>query len=172
MTPLDSFLSKLTSVKQTAHGKYQACCPAHEDKSPSLSIVEGDKGQVVFNCFAGCEKLEILDSLGLNWADLYPRDSTFVGSGKGIQTGRPPLPGWARPAARERLQDILRTMFLLYAEALPEGSSERNQAASLMAEASELLSDGEKKKKNIELLTDEQLDEELGLSSTSKPRMG
>ena len=91
MTPLDNFLSHLSGVKQTGQGKYQACCPSHEDKSPSLAITEGDKGQVVFHCFGGCEKQAILDSVGLNWVDLYPRDSTFAGNGKGIQTGRSPL---------------------------------------------------------------------------------
>lgn len=167
-SPLDNFLSHLTGVKQTGQGKYQACCPAHEDKSPSLSITEGDKGQVVFHCFGGCEKQAILDSVGLNWVDLYPRDSTFAGSGKGIQTGRSPLPGWARPASRERLQHSLQMLFLLCAEAYPEGSEQRDQAVTLMAEASELLRDGERKKK-VDLLGADQLDEELGLS---KPKGG
>jgi DnaJ-class molecular chaperone len=59
-------------------------------------------------------------------------------------------------------------LFLLCAEAYPEGSEQRDQAVTLMAEASELLRDSEKKKK-VDLLGADQLDEELGLS---KPKGG
>ena len=40
----------LKNIKKTATG-YIACCPFHEDKSPSFSIA-GNKP--VWNCFAGC----------------------------------------------------------------------------------------------------------------------
>ena len=39
-----------------------ACCPAHDDKTPSLSITDsGDK--VLFHCFAGCSQADVLDAL-------------------------------------------------------------------------------------------------------------
>jgi hypothetical protein len=45
------------------------CCPAHEDRSPSLSIrFDGDKP--LFHCFAGCEFLDILGSVGLSADDV------------------------------------------------------------------------------------------------------
>jgi hypothetical protein len=31
-----------------------ACCPAHDDRTPSLSICDGDH-LVIVNCFAGCD---------------------------------------------------------------------------------------------------------------------
>ena len=36
-------------------GKYMARCPAHDDRTASLSIGEGKDGQLLLNCHAGCE---------------------------------------------------------------------------------------------------------------------
>jgi hypothetical protein len=38
-------------------------CPAHDDRSPSLSIRQGDRGLLV-HCYAGCNNLDILRELG------------------------------------------------------------------------------------------------------------
>lgn len=41
-----------------------ACCPAHNDKTPSLSIKQKDNSRdVILHCFAGCDFLDILRSL-------------------------------------------------------------------------------------------------------------
>jgi hypothetical protein len=52
-------------------------CPAHDDRKPSLSITEGDDGQVVVWCGAGCTYAAIRDALGLDDADFFdqPRPS-------------------------------------------------------------------------------------------------
>jgi 5S rRNA maturation endonuclease (ribonuclease M5) len=49
-----------------------ARCPAHEDRSPSLSVNEGNDGRAVINCHAGCEPGAVLAALGLTLADLFP----------------------------------------------------------------------------------------------------
>lgn len=41
---------------------YLACCPAHDDTEPSLSIDERD-GQVLVHCFAGCSQHAVLTAL-------------------------------------------------------------------------------------------------------------
>jgi hypothetical protein len=51
----------LERAKQTSAG-FIACCPAHDDREPSLSIADGDKGPVV-HCHAGCEQGSVLDAL-------------------------------------------------------------------------------------------------------------
>ena len=54
-----------------------AKCPAHDDRSPSLSIAERD-GRVLVYCHAGCRQLEVIDSLrarGL-WPERERRDWT------------------------------------------------------------------------------------------------
>lgn len=66
-------LNRLAAVRQTAHDRWIACCPAHEDNSPSLSIRELDDGRVLLHCFAGCDAIDVLASLGLDWSALYPQ---------------------------------------------------------------------------------------------------
>lgn len=64
-------LARLDGVIDRGNGRWYARCPAHEDKSPSLSIADtGEK--VLIHCFAGCSAEEILVALGLTWTDLYP----------------------------------------------------------------------------------------------------
>jgi 5S rRNA maturation endonuclease (ribonuclease M5) len=62
-------LPKLTGIRKHGDG-YSACCPAHDDSSPSLSIKAGDNQPVVFHCHAGCDQAAILDALGLRWEDV------------------------------------------------------------------------------------------------------
>jgi len=52
--------------------QWQARCPAHHDRRPSLSVGVGEGGRVVLNCFAGCHTVEVLSKLGLQWGDLLP----------------------------------------------------------------------------------------------------
>jgi hypothetical protein len=49
-----------------------ACCPAHDDRSPSLAIRELEDGRVLLKCFASCEALSILSSVGMEFQDLFP----------------------------------------------------------------------------------------------------
>lgn len=39
------------------------CCPAHDDKNPSLSVADGESGSPVVHCFAGCEQGDVLAAL-------------------------------------------------------------------------------------------------------------
>jgi hypothetical protein len=63
-------LGKLDGVRSRGTGKWSARCPAHQDKSPSLSIHEGERG-VLVKCFAGCTVTDITGALGLRLADLF-----------------------------------------------------------------------------------------------------
>lgn len=40
-----------------------ARCPAHDDRSPSLSIREGEGGRVLLKCFAGCQYSQLVAAL-------------------------------------------------------------------------------------------------------------
>jgi hypothetical protein len=42
---------------------YVACCPAHEDKTPSLSLRDADDGTVLVYCFVGCSQRAVIDAL-------------------------------------------------------------------------------------------------------------
>lgn len=68
--PLEVLLSKLSQVKRTRTG-WSACCPAHEDRRPSLSVALGDDGRVLLYCQAGCEFNEICAALGITPGSLF-----------------------------------------------------------------------------------------------------
>lgn len=74
MTPVELMLSRLQKVKGR-NGSWTACCPAHNDKGPSLAIREADDGRVLIHCFAGCETLSVVQALGMDMTDLFPTDN-------------------------------------------------------------------------------------------------
>ena len=65
-------LDRLERVRQTGPGRWIARCPAHEDRSPSLSIRELDDGRVLLYDFGGCEIGDVLSAVGLALRDLFP----------------------------------------------------------------------------------------------------
>ena len=73
-TPIDAVLHRLERVKSTGAGRWQALCPAHDDRRPSLSIKEAEDGRVLLKCWTGCGAAEIVSALGLSLADLFPGD--------------------------------------------------------------------------------------------------
>jgi DNA primase len=70
--PTNGLLERLDRVHQTGAKKWMACCPAHDDRNPSLSVSEGRDGRVLVHCFAGCSVDEVLRALQLTLRDLYP----------------------------------------------------------------------------------------------------
>lgn len=78
----NTVVSKLDRVKATGSGRWIACCPAHDDKSPSLAVRELDDGRVLLHCFAGCEAESILAAIGLQMADLFPAESQQATHGR------------------------------------------------------------------------------------------
>lgn len=83
MLPLDNLLSRLDKVKPQGRG-HLARCPAHQDKSPSLSIKEADDGRVLVHCFAGCSVADVLAAVGLELRDLFPDSGLSSGQKKSL----------------------------------------------------------------------------------------
>lgn len=69
--PVDVLLARLDRVRKAGDG-WSACCPAHKDRSASLSVGIGADGRVLLNCFAGCHALDVVQAIGLTLADLFP----------------------------------------------------------------------------------------------------
>jgi hypothetical protein len=69
---MDTLVSRLSGVRMTGQHRGIALCPAHSDRSPSLSFREIDDGRVLIKCFGGCGAIDVLDSLGLTWPALFP----------------------------------------------------------------------------------------------------
>jgi len=72
--PLELVLSRLGKWKQIKD-HYMACCPAHDDSNPSLSISLGEDGRVLLKCYAGCATEDVVRAMGLKMSDLFPRNS-------------------------------------------------------------------------------------------------
>ncbi|GAO55736.1 MULTISPECIES: toprim domain-containing protein [unclassified Novosphingobium] len=56
-----------------SRGIGMCCCPAHDDRTPSLSVTLGRKA-ILFHCFAGCSNEEViaaLDRQGVRSRDLF-----------------------------------------------------------------------------------------------------
>jgi hypothetical protein len=69
---VDRLLNQLDKVKETASGCWLACCPAHDDRTPSLSIRETTDGTILIHCWAGCGAIDVVAALGMDMRDLFP----------------------------------------------------------------------------------------------------
>jgi hypothetical protein len=68
---IEVLLSRLDGVRKASDGRWMAKCPAHEDRSPSLSIRELRDGMILLHDFGGCSSEDVLFAVGLSMADLF-----------------------------------------------------------------------------------------------------
>jgi hypothetical protein len=69
---LEALLGQLESVRRNGEGRWMARCPAHGDRSASLSVRAGDDGRILLHDFGGCSFAEIVDALGVEARQLFP----------------------------------------------------------------------------------------------------
>lgn len=67
--PFEAVLAHLT-VTSRKGDKAEAICPAHEDRTASLSVARGDDVPVILHCHAGDSPEAVCKALGLTMADL------------------------------------------------------------------------------------------------------
>lgn len=72
MASIEQLLARLEGVRQTAPDRWTAKCPAHQDRSPSLSVRGCDDDRVLLHCFAGCPVEAVVGAVGMTMADLMP----------------------------------------------------------------------------------------------------
>ena len=92
------------ALKGQRNGRGWLCrCPAHNDRSPSLSVGTGRDGRLLLSCFAGCTFDDVRSALmGLGILEAGSRDD------------RPSLPSGPDPIAeadRQRKIDLARWIF-------------------------------------------------------------
>ena len=75
---VSALLERLESVKEAGTDRWLAKCPAHPDKSPSLSIRKADD-RLLIHCFAGCTVGDIFESVGLSGSDLFDKPPERIG---------------------------------------------------------------------------------------------
>ena len=66
---IEEFLERLEGVQKSGGG-WVACCPAHGDSNPRLSIGESGN-RILVHCHAGCSAAAIVESMGLKMKDLF-----------------------------------------------------------------------------------------------------
>lgn len=72
---IETFANRFERVRWKPGGQgFMASCAvdSHEDRNPSLSVDTGDDGSLLLFCHGGCETEDVLDAIGLTWADLQP----------------------------------------------------------------------------------------------------
>lgn len=62
--------AELVNAKRIGPNRWQARCPSHSDKHPSLSIRQGERGTLL-RCWAGCRTEDVLAALGLPMSALF-----------------------------------------------------------------------------------------------------
>ncbi len=77
VTPVEAVLRRLEQVRKAPGSRWTARCPAHPDRSPSLSIKEGSDGRALLYCFAGCSTPDVVAALGLAMRDLFPKKQSL-----------------------------------------------------------------------------------------------
>ena len=75
--PVNNILDRLDLVKESSNGRWRAKCPSHSSdasRKRTLSVGAADSGAVLLNCFVGCSAEQIVNAVGLELKDLFPRD--------------------------------------------------------------------------------------------------
>ena len=125
----DKLLSRLEKVKAKGDNSWMACCPAHNDKNPSLIVTEKDE-RVLIHCFSHqCDVSDIVQAVGLELSDLFPEQIKIEGS-RPIKKKRFPA-----EAILEALADELAITEIGLA-ALDNGGTLNQKAQARMKEAS------------------------------------
>lgn len=92
---LDTFLARLSSVRQPKPGHWTARCPAHEDRTPSLSVTSRD-GVILVRCWAGCSFRDIAAAVGMEPTEFFPPREDH----------RKPIPASMRWIPRQTLEGV------------------------------------------------------------------
>ena len=66
-----AFVNKLQKVQSRGRDSWMGCCPAHDDKNPSLKVdLKGEK--ILIKCWSGCSTEDILGAVGMDFDDIFP----------------------------------------------------------------------------------------------------
>jgi hypothetical protein len=77
MRPVEKVLEVVDRYEER-HNGFWCICPAHDDHDPSLHVEEGEDGQALVICRAGCDQERVLDALEERGA---ARNELFPGGG-------------------------------------------------------------------------------------------
>jgi len=129
--PILARLEQVSKPFKTKAGtSHRACCPAHDDKSPSLIVTEKPDGVILMHCFGGCSTSEILDALEIDAANLFPNRS---GGERKLVTGFKPTTGHAQRVLCAVAADVTMQAFLVASDPNFDVNREVNRALLIKA---------------------------------------
>jgi hypothetical protein len=108
--PVARVLSRV-HAKPSGNG-WIARCPAHDDRTPSLSITQAHDGRALLHCHAGCAVDAICDSLGIGKRELFdagdapPRPSRRTHDGASDPSAEPMRSQRSFPRAADAVRDL------------------------------------------------------------------
>jgi DNA primase len=109
-------LEHLDMVKPTGPDQWQARCPAHDDRGPSLAIKDGGD-RTLLHCFAGCTAQDIVEAVGLQLRNLF---AERLPAGARRQM--------ARTVSRQKLEAALQREITVLGIVLANRSTDRQHA--------------------------------------------
>ena len=71
---ITDLLARLDAVTPEGDGQWSARCPAHDDRTASLSVGIGDDHRILACCHAGCSTAAIVGAIGCELRDLFQDD--------------------------------------------------------------------------------------------------
>ena len=83
---LDEILSRLDGVKRSGERDHAARCPAHDDRTQSLTVGVGDDGRLLLKCHAGCSADDVCRAMGIQVSDLFAPKPNGNGKPKIVAT--------------------------------------------------------------------------------------
>ena len=106
--PIERFRTALQAAgkKPFATGSgWACCCPAHEDRKPSLTFSEGADRRVLLRCHRGCTAQQVCQAIGLELQDLWPGCEASPpvprnGTPRPATLPPPPPPATAKPTGK------------------------------------------------------------------------
>lgn len=117
------FLSMLrVSRGSPESGEVMCRCPAHDDRTASLSVREGEGGKILVHCMAGCSTAAVVQAMGLKLADLFPEDSRKGQQPHPRKPQQKPAAAAPAAAAQPKQKDTLGDLVKAYVYADEDGN--------------------------------------------------
>lgn len=95
-----------------------ALCPAHDDKNPSLSLTNGENGNLLVHCHAGCDQVRVIDALKAR--DLWP--GSQIKTYRGIRSRVAATYDYIDPDTGEMRMQVVRYYPKAFRQRRPDGN--------------------------------------------------
>lgn len=130
---IESFLNQLQKVRKRGAGKWSACCPVHNDRTPSLTISD-DNGMVLIHCFGcGASGNDVARALGVDISELFPPRDYSQYSQDDYLTEAKRRTYFSAAQVLEALQDDTLVVYLIADDIAKKGITDKTKERLLLS---------------------------------------